>query len=255
MRWSAVLSISCFSVGALAQGSAGGSQASCSASTPFTSLGCYNGTTTGVAAGFTWMLVSTNTSYRYYPGYVAGSMTIDFCLTACRGHGMRYAALSFGSSCYCAPNLPNYGASSTGVSTGGPGPAPAAYFDEPTTPCETPCTGNRTQYCGGSHGASVYQDTSFSGITEARSASNYNYVGCFSRIPPGTTEAMYRTIKTVSSTSCATYCGQLGYTYFSRSGPDSLTANNTCGCGSEIQKGYQLAESACDINCDGSVGA
>ena len=80
-----------FAVTAIAQGSIGGSQASCSPQQNFVYSGCYDNAQNGRHAGLDWMLSTTTTNPKYYPGYVSGSMSVDLCLRACRGHGLKWA--------------------------------------------------------------------------------------------------------------------------------------------------------------------
>ena len=97
----------------------------------------------------------------------------------------------------------------------------------------------------------VYEDPSFTNATNVQTPSNYLYLGCFNNINPG---PMFLVIETVSTVSCETYCGQMGYPYSARGGIDSNTGSTTCGCGTEVQSGLQIAESNCAANCDGTTG-
>ena len=237
---------------ATAQGSLGGDQSSCNSSPGWVHKGCFDDTGNGRHANFKWQLSSTVTSERYYPGY-SGVITVDICLTACRGHGFRYAALYSGTQCYCASTFPNPDPPTTGLTTGGPG---ALAGTRPgvagaNSVCSSPCAGNGSQTCGSASAAAVYQDLSFTNATEATAPANYGYLGCYNNINPG---PMYTSIKTVSTLSCQTYCAALGYAFSSRSGIDSSTGT-TCGCGSEIQSGLQIAESSCSNYCNGTGGA
>ena len=237
---------------ARAQGNLGGDQSSCNGRPGWVHKGCYDDTGNGRHANFKWLFSSSATSERYYPGYT-GAITVEFCLTACRGHGFRYAALYAGNSCYCASTLPNPDPPTTGTTVGGPG---ALAGSRPGTTvansvCNAPCAGNASQTCGSPAAANVFQDLSFTNSTDAQAVSNYGYVGCYNNINPG---PMFHTIRTVSTVSCQTYCAALGYAFSARSGTDSSTGT-TCGCGTEIQSGLQIAESSCSNYCNGSSGA
>lgn len=237
---------------ARAQGNLGGDQSSCNNSPGWVHKGCFDDTSNGRHANFKWQLSSTATSERYYPGYT-GLITVEFCLTACRGHGFRYAAVYAGTSCYCASTFPNPDPPTTGSSTSGPG---ALIGTQPgvavaNSVCNTACAGNALQTCGSGSAANVFQDLSFSNATAVTAVSNYGYVGCYNNINPG---PMYTSIKTISTLSCQTYCAALGYPFSSRSGIDSNTGT-TCGCGTEVQSGLQIAESNCFNYCNGTSGA
>lgn len=239
---------------ALAQGSIGGDQSSCASTPPWKYRGCYNDDPNVSAtrhAGFNWQFLNNPNSQYYYPGY-SGLMNVTFCQKACRGHGFRFSALYTGSECYCASVFPNPAPPTSGNSSSGPGPLP------PTTNAPVAdlfctalrCPGDASQYCGGVISAAVYEDPSFSNDTSLQSPANYLYLGCYQYASPG---AMYAVIKTPSTISCETYCGQLGYPYSARTGIDSDTGSTTCGCGTEIQAGLQLTdETKCRYGCNGA---
>jgi len=250
MRGSA-FSFLAFAAAAAAQGSLGGSQTSCSAAQAFASLGCYADSDNGAHAAFTWLLNSNANSVFYYPPY-AGSLTPQICQTACRGHGFRYAGTYGGGSCYCSTDLPNpaaadYAQAGPGFILGkNPGATTAA------SNCQTPCTGDTSQYCGGSNAMQIYEDPSFTTDPNAAQDVNYVYSGCFSYTAPG---PLYVTIPTDNTGDCASYCGALGYPIMGRSGFDSQSQASTCGCGSEVQTGNQVDDNRCDYYCDGRTNA
>lgn len=252
--WLASLLVAlCYANFAWAQGNLGGDQSACSASPGWVHKGCFGDVDNGRHANFHWQLSSSITSEKHYPGYT-GLITVTTCLTACRGHGFRYAQLYYGSECYCAATFPNPDPPITGATGGGTGvilgtrPGVAVA----NSVCSSPCSGNIAQTCGSGSAGAVYQDLSFTNATEARRASNYGYVGCYNNINPG---PMYTSIKTDSTVSCLSYCAALGYPFSSRSGIDSNTGATTCGCGTEIQSGLQIAESNCFNYCNGTSGA
>ena len=248
------LALLCFAARAFGQGSAGGSQASCSAAQSWVYQGCYDDTNNGRHVGFNWQLSSSTNSEKYYPGYT-GSVTVDICLLACRGHGFKYAALYYGTECYCAAEFPSPNPPASGSTSGGVGTASGNNPGTQTSAsqCGSTCAGNSSETCGGGGAASLYFDPSFTNNTgSAGAASNYNYLGCYNNVNPG---PMYISIETTDTVSCVQYCAALGYPYSSRSGTDSQTTTTTCGCGTEIQSGLQIAESNCAFYCNGSSTA
>jgi len=254
MYWSTAFAALWFASTALAQGSAGGDQSSCSASQAWLYKGCYNDTDNARTAGFSWQLQSSTNDPKCYPGFTgSNNMTTEICLQACRGHGFKWAATWAGVECYCGSEFPM--AQNPSSTTSGPSPPPGAAPGTPTdnAACNTPCTGNSSETCGSGSTAQLYFDPSFSNNTQTASDPNqYKYLGCFDYAPPG---PMYMTIQTTSTASCVTYCGLLGYPFSARGGPDTDTGGNTCGCGSEIQAGLQLDESRCGTYCNGTGGA
>ena len=238
----------------IAQGDIGGSQASCAGSQDnWQQLGCYDTGNSGRHANFNWMLQSSTSDPKYYPGFTGSSnMSVDICLEACRGHGFKYAAIFYGIECYCNPIFPALNAPSSNNASSGPG---SPTGSNPTlavaqSNCQSTCSGNSSEYCGGGDAAEVYMDPSFPTSTTVDAATNYKYLGCYNNINPG---PMYTTIATPDTPTCVKYCGQLGYPYAQRSGNNANTGS-TCGCGTEIQAGYQIAESDCNMNCDGTTG-
>lgn len=241
-----------FAASVAAQGSYGGDQSSCSASQNWNYKGCYPVGANSAHAGMQWQLSSSTTNERYYPGFTgSGSLTVDQCTTACRGHNFRYSGLWYGTDCWCAATFPVLQSSTTGSSTGGPGPALGSAPGTTGTGCNSACGGNILQQCGGGSATSVYEDPSYTFPVSAIVWQNYQYLGCFSNINPGPS---FTVTRTNGSISCSTYCGQLGYAYMSRGGFDSNTGT-TCGCGSEVQSGLQVAESMCGYYCNGTSGA
>ena len=243
-----------FAATTFAQGSAGGEQSSCSASQAWVSKGCFDTTNNGLHAGFDWQLSSSTSDANYYPGFTgSSSMTTETCLQACRGHGFKWAATFSGSDCYCAPQFPL--ATNPSSTNSGPGTPLGSSPGTPasSTACTSSCMGNSSEYCGGGDAANIYFDPSFSNDTAKASDPNqYSYVGCFSDVSPG---PLYMTIETTSTADCTQYCGKVGYSFAGRSGIDSQSGTATCGCGSEIQAGYQIDESNCSNYCNGTAGA
>lgn len=65
-----------------------------------------------------------------------GKMTAQLCVSTCRDKGFSYAATQYAGHCFCGNK---YGASG------------------PATNCDTKCTGNRDEICGGTWANSVYK--------------------------------------------------------------------------------------------------
>ncbi|KAL8691510.1 MAG: hypothetical protein Q9218_003276 [Villophora microphyllina] len=131
------------------------SSASTSASNPlptsYASQGCYTEATNGRA------LVEKT--------YYDDAMTIDKCSTACAG--FNYFGLEYYRECYCGNDLKD-------------GSVPA-----PSTDCKYPCTGDKSEICGGDYRLNLYNRgaASTTSTTAASSAtpspSNYVSTGCY----------------------------------------------------------------------------
>ena len=248
---SLLLSFSLFSTLTLAQGTIGGSQASCGSSEAFRYRGCFSDTANGPHAGFTWELSSDPNSAHFYPSYTGG-ITVDICLQGCRGHGFRYAALHNTASCYCSTDFPNPSAGESALL--GPGPSPG---DSPgsllsISACNQGCAGDANQFCGSSLASDVYEDPSFRASPGASNADNFEHIGCFTNTSPGVFDVA---ISSPDTTYCAGYCGQLGYPFSGRMGYNSQSGMATCGCGSELQTGTRADEMNCNYHCNGSTNA
>ena len=256
MHWSGAIAVLNFAANVIAQGSYGGDQSSCTSATPWQYAGCYNTGNSGRHANFPWQLSTGSGDAKSYPGYTS-TITVDICLTGCRGHGWKYAALFYGTECYCASTFPNPDPPTSGSTASGPGIPEGSNPTQQVagSQCSSTCNGNPSQICGGGDAASLYVDTSFVNDTTPATrgaASNFNYLGCFNTNGAG---PMYVSIKTPNTFSCENYCGSLGYSFAARSGIDSNTGATTCGCGSEIQAGLQVSESSCNFYCNGSQTA
>lgn len=86
------------------------------------------------------------------------NMTVEGCMAECKGNGFRYAGLEYYGECYC------------GNSVNGPS------VDE--SQCSFPCTGNKSEVCGGGNIISIYQDTTFNPIDDTTVA-DYAPLGCY----------------------------------------------------------------------------
>ena len=160
--------------------------------------------------------------------YSSGYMTIDQCLSYCKGSNFAFAGIANGNTCRCGNTAPvvNVGRAS----------------------CNTPCVSNSKQMCGGSNVMELWPTTQ-TGFTDAFSASiadSTGYMGCWMdasvRILNGTTF----TTSTMTPTSCAANCAAQGYTL------SGVQAKNQCYCGNQLGSGKQrYSEDKCNYNCAG----
>ncbi len=67
-------------------------------------------------------------------------MTIEGCVASCAQRGFQYAGTQYGSYCFCGNSYGKYGALTSGEGR----------------KCDTPCSGNSGQMCGGAWANSVY---------------------------------------------------------------------------------------------------
>ncbi|KAL8964778.1 MAG: hypothetical protein Q9197_006808 [Variospora fuerteventurae] len=261
MYWSGVLALVGWAATAVAQGNLGGDQtASCPAPTnDWQYVGCYDDGQNGGKANFPFRVEYNNPSApKSYPGLTTQSqLSVDSCLQACRGHGLEYGGIYNGQECYCSSLLPYPIPPSSGSTAGyttfsyyGSNPGRTVSNSQ----CNVPCPANSAQTCGGPGFLQVYRDPSFALETNPPSigaAGNFQYFGCYNGANNG---PISLDIKTPSTVSCQTYCGRLGFAYAIRNADDYNLGNN-CGCGPELQGGYQIAETDCNRFCNGTNGA
>ena len=69
-------------------------------------------------------------------------MTVETCIGSCYRAGYAYAALEYGSQCFCASGLSN-----------------GASLSATSSQCNMPCAGNRYETCGGPNAVQLYKTT------------------------------------------------------------------------------------------------
>ncbi|MCJ1459416.1 hypothetical protein MMC28_009794 [Mycoblastus sanguinarius] len=114
--------------------------------TPFLYAGCYTDPSSPRALPFSPAGLDTQ------------NMTVEICVAECKGNGYRYAGLEYYGECFCGDSIA--GASTT------------------ESACTYPCTGNKSETCGGSDILSVYMDPTFP-PTDDSTISDYSPEGCY----------------------------------------------------------------------------
>ncbi len=241
MDYSSILVNILFAAFASAQGNLGNPQTSCAQTDAQVYQGCFSDTPVD-NGGYTWTLESEGPP-RDYPGYTQDTdITLDLCLTGCRGHGFRYALIggdpTTGQTCYCSLSPP----ASTQVQGSDPTNNQTLNACHLSPASTNGCTGNRNQYCGSATANDVYADPSFSDLTTAAAIANYDYLGCYQNFNPGIS---YVTATTDTSAQCLDFCAASRWPYSFFLQPDGNSQN--CGCGTEIQSNFQLPESECPV--------
>ncbi|KAK5296620.1 hypothetical protein LTR16_000533 [Cryomyces antarcticus] len=231
-----------------AQGSLGNAQTSCNSSQSWIYEGCYAETIPH--GGYSWQLLPNSVPYGY-PGYTNSlNMTLDLCLTGCRGHGFKYILLDgdpvAGQSCWCSTGTVAANDTLTADSVASNNQSLSTCHISPAS--SNGCTGNRNEWCGSTTGSDLWLDPSFSNTSTASNAANYAYVGCYHNNNPGIS---YITATTPTSAQCLSYCGGLGWAYSFFLHPDGIASN--CGCGSEIMSNFQTTETDCSVACNSTL--
>ncbi|KAK3505006.1 WSC domain-containing protein [Neurospora crassa] len=157
-------------------------------------------------------------------------MTIEKCVSVCKGNGFRYAGLEYYGVCYCGNTV-------SGQQT-----------DEEQ--CNYPCTGNSSQVCGGTDIISVYQDPTFLPDDEVTVA-DYDHLGCWTDDSEYGRALAYPQDQlegsTLTTEKCLQACRDGGYPFA------GTEFGGECWCGVVIGNGtFSAPDSECDIPCNGN---
>ena len=162
--------------------------------------------------------------------FSSSSMTNQFCANTCASLGYQYSGTGFGDQCWCNNNNPS--------------PTLKA-----STSCNTKCSGNGFQTCGGDYALSVTRnfqvgDNAYIGTV---SGGQYISIGCYSDSTSSRTYTEgYLASGSLSVESCATHCTDLGYGY------SATEYGSQCFCGSSLPSSTFLSSSSCNMACSGA---
>jgi len=158
-------------------------------------------------------------------------LTTDKCRTSCKQFGYALAAIQ-GNTCYC-------GNSWSGGQV------------LPSTSCNTPCTSDNTQTCGGSSAASVWKVTNATALPYHQDG----WKGCYSDPSGGRGLTNYYYTSTYMTTrACRLTCKGLNYTLAGVEGGSACFCGNALASGSVVQPG-PLCAAPCAGNSSESCGA
>lgn len=195
----------------------------------WTSLGCYNDSTTtrALANGMG----------------VTGEVTVESCTTACQDAGYQYAGVEYADECYCGMTLDN-----------GSEPTPASS-------CDMTCAGNSSEYCGGPDHLNLYNytgtltttDNAGSGtgtelLLTASLSGGWTYGGCYVDNANGRVLGDELDSDNMTVESCVAHCTADNFTIA------GLEYSTQCFCGNELIDGAVKApDSDCDMACGGNA--
>lgn len=195
----------------------------------WTSLGCYNDSTTAraLANGMG----------------VTGEVTVESCTTACQDAGYQYAGVEYADECYCGMTLDN-----------GSEPTPASS-------CDMTCAGNSSEYCGGPDHLNLYNytgtltttDNTGSGtgtglLLTASLSGGWTYGGCYVDNANGRVLGDELDSNSMTVESCVAHCTADNFTLA------GLEYSTQCFCGNELIDGAVKApDSDCDMACGGNA--
>lgn len=159
-------------------------------------------------------------------------MTVEKCVSECKGNGYRYAGLVYYGVCYC------------GQTVNGP------HAEE--SQCNLPCKGNETQTCGGNGIFSVYSDPTFEPIEDV-TIEDYDNLGCWTDDSSMGRALTYRQDQvdgaTLTTEKCLQACRDGGFPFA------GTEFGGECYCGVVIGNDtYAAPADECNMPCNGNSG-
>jgi len=149
-------------------------------------------------------------------------MTIEKCLSICRGHGFAFSGLEYRSECHCFAKEPSDGFT-------------FAWHDK----CNMKCLGDKNQICGGENAMSIWSTPI---IIQSRGLCVYDFPGN-RRVFQGL--ALVND-PTMTRSKCAfDICMAQGYDWF------GVENGNECHCGNDLARTIPTDPSECKKPCAG----
>lgn len=152
--------------------------------------------------------------------YQSNSMTYETCVTYCTNKGFAYAGLQSGSTCRCDNTYQSLGQAAA-------------------SSCNSKCSGNSLQTCGGSTQLLVY------GVKSCQAQATCAVLGCYNQF------SWAEGYSTPTHVPCENFCQSKGYTY------GGLSGTQWCFCGNSLLSTAKVSDSQCNTPCadnDGSCG-
>ena len=156
------------------------------------------------------------------------NMTVELCISSCKGNGYRYAGLEYYGSCYC------------GGAIQGPPADPSQ--------CNTPCTGDTSETCGGANTLSIWEDPTFPPVNPS-TISDYRPLGCYTEASDNNRALIFQ--QNVSSSAltteiCLSSCKAMGMPYA------GTEYSGECFCGTFLNPGsVPTTSDQCNMPCSG----
>ena len=157
------------------------------------------------------------------------NMTVELCISSCKGNGYRYAGLEYYGSCYC------------GGAIQGPPADPSQ--------CNAPCTGNASEICGGANTLSIWEDPTFPPVNPS-TISDYVSLGCYTEASNNNRALIFQqniTSLTMSTEICLSSCKAMGMPYA------GTEYSGECYCGTFLNPGsVPTTSDQCNMPCNGN---
>jgi hypothetical protein len=158
-----------------------------------------------------------------------GNMTVELCISSCKGNGYRYAGLEYYGSCFC------------GDAIQGPRADPSQ--------CNAPCTGNTSETCGGANTLSIWEDPTFPPVNPS-TIRDYVSLGCYTEASNNNRALIFQqniTSSTMTTEICLSSCKAMGMPY---AGTEYA---GQCFCGTFLNPGsVPTTSDQCNMPCNGN---
>ncbi|PQE05807.1 WSC domain-containing protein [Rutstroemia sp. NJR-2017a BVV2] len=179
----------------------------------------------------------------------ASQMSVSLCTSACAAAGYNLAGLEYATECWCGNSLSNGG----------------VLAPEGISGCSTLCSGNSSEYCGGTNRLDIYNynNAAITSDPMATSTANpsasptvppsiqqtigaYNYYGCRTEgVDARALSSKASADSSMSLEACEASC--VGYTYF------GTEYGRECYCGNSFSNGsISAVDAECNFPCAGN---
>lgn len=211
------------------------SQSSSTSSTTISSATTSTPTIGQIANNWAYLGCANETNPRALSGaaYTSNTaMTIEKCQSFCSSSTNNYglAGIEYGGECYCGNGLQSYS---------------AVGFQG----CDMPCSGNKTELCGGNNRLSVYNLTTYVPPTTVKQVGTYLSQGCYNEAANGRvlSGASYTNATAMTVESCVNFCNAKGSDYA------GIEYAQECYCADSLPSTATTADpSKCNMLCSGN---
>ncbi|KAL8691683.1 MAG: hypothetical protein Q9224_004118 [Gallowayella concinna] len=184
--------------------------------TPYLYAGCYTDPKSPPALAFSPV------------GLNRQNMTVETCAAVCKGNNFRYAGIEYYGECYCGDSIQGTQAADNA--------------------CTFPCTGNKSETCGGNNLLSVFMDPTYP-PSDSSDIMSYTPEGCYTEGYNGRAVAFRQSqldSKSMTTKTCLGACKRQNFPLA------ALEFGGECYCGVVLGNGTASApETECSTKCTG----
>lgn len=211
---------------------------STTSSTTSKSASTFSPTPSQVVGNFQYMgCANDSTASRALPEASTNSNTMttascqNFCTTGKNNY--LYSGLEHGGECFCGTDLRSFSQPGLGK-------------------CNTACSGNSTEICGGAGGLSLWRNTQYKPPTTPARVGGYVSYGCFSdpTNPRVLKDSHYADTSNMTVENCVGYCSKKSSSYVYA----GLEYGQECWCGAQLgSTAVNTTMSSCSMVCTGNT--